>query len=711
MSVRILTTLVLLAALWACQGSAGEGPDSESPADGDLDGEMDGREVEDSPSDGDGELDEQGEKEAAEVEAAEAWDDSLPRLRFDIHGGFFDAPFPIMTRLRDEGDLRLDDFPNPAGTRLIEDYLEAAAASGEFSRNGIVYFPFDAALDEECFTRQEVPQADGPVFFVNVDPLSPDYGRRFPVLVHLTSKTEKYRPGNLLAVLPYPGFVQRENTLYAAVVLRDACKPEAQAPGRSAEVDALLKGRAPEGGEVLLEGFTALRTYLDMEGISPSRLAAATVYRTGDPDKGMLALAMHAGSLPVPETSVNQRIRDYESYCVLEGRTTLPIYQAGERPYSDAGSGKIVFTEGEPVVQWYETVRFSLSIPKKVMPEAGFPLLFYSNGQGGLYTQVVDRGTFAEQDADPENGRGPAYYLALAGIASFDIEAPLVGPRHPAGSFAGVDFFNPFNLDAFRDNIRQAASEFSVLPGAAKSLEIDIAEFCEGVEAPGDKLIFDDDNFFFYGHSTGSSIGALVLGSEPAYRAGMLSGAGGSWIYNVVMKEEPIRMRDLVTFLLGFEEGEVLDEFHPLMLLFQTACEASEAMNFARRWIDRPVAGGAAKQILLIEGLLDGYFPPRMANALAMAARLDLAGPVQDPDTPVELGWVDASTLDLPAGPNRGEISAHLIQFLAEGFDGHYVNFNLSAPKYAYKCWFDSLLKTGSATVPVWVDDGEAACP
>jgi hypothetical protein len=150
--------------------------------------------------------------------------------------------------------------------------------------------------------------------------------------------------------------------------------------------------------------------------------------------------------------------------------------------------------------------------------------------------------------------------LADAGIAAFDIEAATVGPRHPDGSYLGLEFFNPFNLDAFRDNIRQAAAEFSVLPRVARQISMDVSGYseCNGVTAPGNRVLFDSAHFFLHGHSTGSSIGDLVLGVEPAYQAGLLTGAGGSWLYNVVLKQDPFPFAGVMSTLLGFAPGEQL---------------------------------------------------------------------------------------------------------------------------------------------------------
>lgn len=646
---------------------------------------------------------------------------SQVRVRFDLGGGFFDAPFPIETRRRSDGTVMFSDFPNPEDNQLLENYLSVADTNlSGFSCNGSVLFPFDGAIDPSQLpqTLDESLQPDSAVFFVNIDPTSPEVGGRFPVQVAFNERAGLLIPENLLTVLPYPGFVQRPETLYAAVVLSSGLTDHlAQPLGQAPELEALLSGELPsEFGDLanidaLLTGFVALADVLADSGVPLDEVVAATVYRTGDPITEMVTLREHALSLPPPEARIIEQIRDEPEYCVLEGRVTVPIYQVGERPYNELGHGHIVFEEGQPVVQWTEEIRFSLSLPKTTQPSDGFPLLLYAAGQGGRYTQVLDRGTFTEQSADPENGRGPAHYLALSGIASLGFEASTVGPRHPTGSFEGIAFFNIQNLAAFRDNVRQAAVEFTVLARMAQTMEIELGDLCPDVQAADDRVTFDSERLLFWGHSTGASIGDLVLAVEPAFLAGILSGTGGSWLYNVALKEEPIVIRTLMSTLLRLEPDEALNEFHPVAMAFQTAVEPAEPMNFARHWFQEPLQGGLGTNVLLVEGLVDGYFPPRMVAALAMSGHFDLAGPVHDSALLEDIQRVGGAALTLPAQPNRGDLSGTVVQFVADDFDGHYVIFNLDGPKYLYRCWLESLLETGSAVVPELFDDGEAVCP
>ena len=628
------------------------------------------------------------------------------QVNFDLGGDFFDAPFPIESRRNGDGTIDYGGFRNEGNHQLVSGFLEVAGeATNGFARSGAVFFTFSAPLDPESLPSEldQTLSTDSSIFFINIDTESPDRGTLFPVQVQFHVEAGKIRPANLLTVLPYPGMLQQPSTLYAVVVTTSVLDSEGNPLGQHETIAQLLRGETPEGAESLADGFAALAEVLTEGDVSLDAIAAATVYTTGDPTPEMFVLQEHAAELQVADYSITGRIRDYDSYCVLEGQTELPIYQAGDRPYDNVGSGHIVFDEGVPQVQWTEEIRFSLSIPKQEMPANGFPLLFYSAGQGGKHTQVVDRGTTAERRT-PENGRGPAFYFADVGIASLSLEAALVGPRHPTGSYEGLDFFNIVNLAAFRDNVRQAAIEFTVLARLAPTFAITIGDHCDGVTAADGTVRFDADNYFIYGHSTGATISELVLATDSAFRAGLLSGAGGSWIYNVSRKEQPLRMRDLVSGLLALPRYEVLDDFHPLGTIFQTVCDPAEAMNFGELWRD------AGANVLVIEGLVDGYFLPRMANALTMAAHLDVAGTAHDPNTVDDLALASGEIVALPAAPNWDDRSGYVVQFVADDFDGHYVPFELGGPKYLYKCWFESLVSNGLATVPVVVDDGEATC-
>jgi hypothetical protein len=193
----------------------------------------------------------------------------------------------------------------------------------------------------------------------------------------------------------------------------------------------------------------------------------------------------------------------------------------------------------------------------------------------------------------------------------------------------------------------------------------------------------------------------------------MLSGAGVSWIYNLVYKLQPFPLGPAVALLLGIPD---FSEFSPIATLFQTVEEPAEPADFAPHVVREPLAGDPPRNVLLIGGYLDEYFSPRTIEGLAVALGVDLAGDVVYPPTLTALQQLTTGgQIALPASNNRTvdgrKVTAALLQFRAPaGMDGHYVSFELNAPRYQYGCFFDSLARTGTAVIPPPNDDPFAAC-
>ncbi|MEO1269104.1 MAG: hypothetical protein AAFX99_13465, partial [Myxococcota bacterium] len=349
------------------------------------------------------------------------------QARFDLEGEWFGAPFPVASRVRSDGTIRFDDFPNPTGNTTLADYIAAVdRVHTGFSRSAAIFFTFTDALDPaglpETLDASLAPESA--VFLVDIDPSSPERGNRIPVQVAWNAEGAQLRPEHLLTVLPYPGFVLRPTTWYGVVLLNHLTDLDGVRLGTAPHVEALLQGdTVPGATAALVEGFDHLRQTLDQALIAPNRVVTATVFQTGDPDTLAKRLQRHAAARPPAEATVTATLRTTPTLCVVEGQTTVPIYQTGDRPYTAPGSGQFVWEGDEPQVQWVETIRFALALPNgRPMPTEGFPTLFYISGGGGRYTQAIDRGTFAEQEADPDNGRGPAHFAALSGWATVGIE-------------------------------------------------------------------------------------------------------------------------------------------------------------------------------------------------------------------------------------------------------------------------------------------------
>ncbi|MBM3792391.1 MAG: hypothetical protein FJW35_18865 [Acidobacteria bacterium] len=216
------------------------------------------------------------------------------------------------------------------------------------------------------------------------------------------------------------------------------------------------------------------------------------------------------------------------------------------------------------------------------------------------------------------------------------------------------------------------------------------------------------------GHSTGATIVQPVLAMEPRFRVAILSGAGGSWVENLVWKESPIEVKPLAELLLNYpRHRREIHEHDPAVNLVQWAGEPAEAAVYNRLLWDRG-DGAARPHILMLQGIVDTYIPPPIANTTSLSLGLDLAGgsldrldPGLQHFRPLEdlLVFSGGRTLDLPVSgnlstPDGARRTAVVVQHLEDGIeDGHVVVFQTEAPKRQYQSFLESLLQ-GVPLVP-----------
>ena len=644
--------------------------------------------------------------------------------KFDVgqDAAFFDAPFPMAHRARDDGSLRLSDFPNDIDNALIDQMISLLeeGRSG-FSLNGAVFFPFeapiiDARLPESVAASLEDDQT---VIFVNIDPQSDELGERVPFEWSVKAEAETYSPENLLVVLPFQGYVLEPRTRYAVIVRRGFGDAEGRPLFQPEQLEVLLRGDVPAGpdGALLAEAFAPLIDHLEGASISIGDVASAAVFTTGDPLAETTAWQAQVASATPPAITAPELVDTYDEYCVVSARVSLPIFQQGPKPYSAFGQGQMVVDgDGLLVEQERDDAEIILTIPHGAMPEAGFPLVLYAAGSEGLPRQVIDRTAI---DADPAEGlgppgQGPAKIFAAHGVAAFGMSAPLTHDRHPSGSPGLLDFFNVGNLGSFRDNFRQGMLDFTTVVNVVAGIALD-ATLCPQASSSSGSFRYDPDQLFLFGHSTGSTIGSGVIALEPEVRGAILSGAGGSWIYNVTLAEAPLKMANIAGVLLNYQHPDVVDAFDPAVTLFQTTLESIEVMDWGAATVHRPLSNRSPKQLLLIEGLIDTFHFPRMVNAYAMSVGIDLLEPELEPTAREEYALVSREVISPPAIGNidlsSGDITAVTIQREQNEHDGHYVPFEHDDVKYRYGCFIASMVRDGTATVPAPEDDVLTACP
>ena len=585
---------------------------------------------------------------------------------FKPDGRFFDAPFPSAARQRDDGTLVVADFPT-RDNAVVKKLIDALEHQGEgLGRSSGFWFPLTGAIDPTTLPRTPAASAsfDSAVYLLNLDD-----GTFTPCEVQLKLAIESYSPANLLVGVPSQGHLMKPGSWYAAVLTRT------------------LKDTVGLSLPAVVDP-SAARARLDAALTDDQRanVVAATIFRTADHSPRQRAIATAARAFPLTIDTAPALLSTFPTFTVLQGAVRVPLYQRGLKPYADTGGDFAFNGDGSPVQQADESVGFIVTVPTTPMPAAGYPIVMHVPGSGGTRFALVNRGGIA--------GAGLARELAARGIATFGVEANLTGPRHPSGDLSGFSFYNPTNPLAVRDNHRQQEAEYQIYARLLATLQL-----------PGGAH-FDPASLFLHGHSTGSVVAASILVSNPDVKAGALSGAGGSWLYNLTMKESGSNA-ELVGQILGYKDGDTVDIFDPVINLAATLWDPVEPMNQAGQWAERAVS------VLIFEGIVDTFYLPRMVQALAMAAPADAVGTMLEPGMQSGLSEVNANVVAAPLTGNRadGRATIAVVQHAKNGnSDGHYVVFEKPEAKYQYACFFASAAR-GVPTVFAPLNDAFAACP
>jgi hypothetical protein len=644
-------------------------------------------------------------------------------MDFTRASGFYAAPHPS-TDLQDEnGYLDLSAFPNPTQVRLFDQAIELGEEDVDGAGvNSAVFFQLTGPIDPEGLPRlHESVDPASAVFLINVTRDSSGYLRRVPIYSHFSHDGGMYGAPNLLALLPLQGVPLRPHTRYAAVVTRRLHDLEGLNIRPSSSMGLLRSGQLPAGlqptaGAAYLEALAALSE----AGVDSEDIAGLAVFRTADPARQTRAVRddMLAGPLPQPNAPfVLQEV--FDEYCTYRSTIDMPVYQEGDPPYTTTGGRWVFDAGGSPVVRAHEEATFWITLPRQAVPASGFPVAVFIRTGGGGDRPLIDRGTRAEPFGDPiEPGTGPALFFARAGFAGVSVDGPHGGLRNVTGGDEQFLMFTLSNPAALRDNIRQSAVEIVLLAHLLDMITVD-ATGCPGVTGPNiDAVTFDLEHLSLMGHSMGATIAPLVLQLEPRYRAVILSGAGASWIENLVYKQSPMVVRDVAELLLGYEPG-TLHRLDPALSILQWAADSADPLSALRGIVSEPGAGGPV-HVLMLQGIVDTYILPSIANAMSLGLGLDLAGPSLDaghPDltefAPLEslLRFAGAQAIALPVegnqtGANGDPVTAVVLQHPEDGIeDGHEVVFQSALPKYQYQCFLKTFRQTGLPYVPAQTGD------
>ncbi|MCC5950820.1 MAG: hypothetical protein JJU45_01875 [Acidimicrobiia bacterium] len=529
-----------------------------------------------------------------------------------LAGGFFDAPWPSDSRLRADGSLDLSDFPGRSSFEIADIVIgRGEADTFGFGTNSAVYFRASGELDLSSVPdlAESTIEPRSTVLLLDLDDPT---AAPVPVLVDYKATGTPRRPSHLLAVLPYPGHPLRPSTRYGAAVFNGLRDADGFRLAPSPTIEA-LDGSAPAG--VPAETWAALRQDRDdvIDAVRartlwrPADLVAFAAFTTQATTSEMDAIAAAVAALPEPEVLSREPTAEP---CVDGGlarstaRVALPIWQAGTRPFVDAGGNIEVDGNGLAVQQGVELgssgdgVLLDVAIPCGPAPEGGWPLLVWIGGTGAVAR------------AAPINELGPDLPYAVVSIAPLYSGDRLISGVPVPFNTSDFQFFNYGNPLAARTNAMQQAADVLYIERLLHGFEVAPDEAGGGIDGR-----FDLATVVFGGHSQGATTLPLTLAYAPGNVQGAYLSASGAGLYHSIVYRADVR--SLVENLIGAEPGE-LDVYHPYPQLLQTFAEPAEPANYA---------AAITTDVVMYGGLRDGCTAIEVSTHLATALGIPIANP------------------------------------------------------------------------------------
>ncbi len=623
---------------------------------------------------------------------------------------FWAVPLPSELRRQADGSFNLERWPG-ARPQLVKMWLETidARVTSGWGVNAGAFFTLSGELDPATLPAEpsKTLTRDSAVQLVDIDPSSPEYGRRFPLVVRFTSSEVPYRPARMLALNTVQGFARRPNTLYAAI-LTDGLKDAAGQPlGRSKAFHAALE-QLPDADAKAKDALAPLRDFLAKEQWARGRVVGGTVFRTIDPSESLVKLAAWVETLPKPTLAVPWTKKyDYADFVEYVAAYDVPHVQSGPIP----GKGRIVWNEARtaPVQQGTQRVRLSVSIPKVAAPGAGFPLMLYLHGSGGEYEQAMDRGPLPQtatrdQLGEPPKGTGPSAWLGRRGVATMGFDFPLHGDRDTPPDTSGLRLYDLFgDIDSTIDNMQVSAMEVVYLTRLLEGLSVPL----EG----GGEARFDLARVSAMGQSMGTTIGIPVATVASRIHGWVFSGAGGLLLEVGTTATYPVELRPALELILGFGAGQTMDNLHPMLNAFQALWDYTDPTAKARHVAREPRPGMAPKPFFMPHGIIDGYFHPGAQSAVAVSLGATVVGPEAESSTVAALRLDGRETqAAFPLKGNQNGVTAGVVQLAAPFELGHYISFDVAGVSAQVACF---VLGVGVGEGPAVVAPRalDAACP
>jgi hypothetical protein len=624
---------------------------------------------------------------------------------------FYALPYPSDLRLDEGGHPLLSGWPNPDDNVEIAGLITSAASRTRWPVLAVGYIDFDAPLSPRVLTDAIATDPSAPILLVDLSGTPPTRGRLTPVWATTNGPADDYLPQTTLAIAARPGFVLAPSRQYAFVVRRGLDDTNGKRLGVPRDLSTLAHGGTPSAmnGAAAKTLYAPLWPVLSELGIDADDVAAATVVTTDDAvaETGKITDAVLASTSVTIEglALVPVATATDPGFCELTGTVSFPQYQAGKPPFDTDGA--LVFdASGNPVVQRMESADVVITIPKTLMPAAGYPLVQFFHGSGGTPSQIAD----AEATGDAPNqaisvGTGPASILGPEGIAMAASSLPVNPQRLPGAT--DYAYFNEQNISATRDIFRQGVIEQRLFNAALRKLQIppSLLAGCTGPTLPATATAFQFDaaNVYAQGQSMGGMYTNMIAAVEPAIKAAVPTGAGGFWGYFILETSFVPNASQLLGALFDINAVSFV---HPVLALFETQVEPSDPLVSTPRLHENPLAGSPARGVYEPVGYDDEYFPTTIYDAMALGYDHVEAGDevwttMQDALTEDGRGGI----VTYPISQNRPSLTGvkatgAVVQYMGDGVsNSHYIYVTLDAVKYQYRCFFASAVTTGVPTI------------
>lgn len=541
-----------------------------------------------------------------------------PVLSFDPSGQhWLDTPWPSDRRLRD-GHPDLDDTPLP-DNGLLSPYRAVAEQVDGFSLNGAAYARFDRLLDPETLPDPAGTLAADAAIRLEVM-TGPQRGRRIPLEVGVPPAADAWVDDRTLMARPVPGFVLPE----AAVVC-------------VSYTDAL---RGADGCPVrVAPGFAeALRSDPSLAPLAdapPAGLVGGTCYTTRRATHRLDAVLADARALPAPAVRVfDVERRGGPARRVVRLEYEAPVYQSGEAPWAELGTGGLRFDGDRPVARQVPVAAL-LAMPDVDPPLGGFPVVHYATGTGSTMEICI---------RILRQAYGSGHAIAC-------VDRPGWGERGDGSEPPWPDFRNPF---ASLGMMAQEVVDHSTLARVI------------AVVAAGEAEVLTEDPLppiaagrtALLGFSQGALMAGIAAGVLTELDAIIIDSGGGLAIEGALLRPDSAALVGVFAPVLGID-AENLNGMHPAVSVLQLLADEVDPINYGPRWF-----GPELPDVLVLSGIDDTKTLTIFSNALAAAARVPIARPVLIESEAHRLLGIEP--VDLPVQGNREGRSSVLIQVVGD---------------------------------------------